>query len=89
MIEMIGEKTKTKNYNPEIVVVIVNKKINSRFYSVEQQKMVNNPLSGSVITDPLSTGSTYSFHLAAQQVTQGTCTPTLYKVVHDTSNMPK
>ena len=32
MIEMIGEKTKTKNYNPEIVVVIVNKKINSRFY---------------------------------------------------------
>ena len=89
MVKKIAEKTKTPNYKPEIVIVVVNKKINSKFYSMDKA-YVNNPVSGSVIADSLSTNEeTYSFHLAAQQVNQGSCTPTLYKVVHDTSKIPK
>jgi len=34
MIKVIGEKTKTAKYNPEIVIVTVNKKINSRYFEV-------------------------------------------------------
>lgn len=88
MIAIIGDKTKTKNYKPETICIVVNKKINSRYYSMES-KMLNNPDSGSVVIEPFNTGSFYSFHLAAQQVTQGTCTPTVFKVVHDRSKMPK
>ena len=36
MIHQIGEKTKTKNYDPEIVYMTVNKKISSRFYVTEK-----------------------------------------------------
>ena len=70
------------------MITVVNKKVNSKFYSMDQNN-INNPVSGSVIIDSLSTDKTYTFYLAAQQVTQGTCTPTLYKVVHDTSKMPR
>jgi hypothetical protein len=30
----IGEKTGQKNYNPEIMIITVNKKINSRYFSI-------------------------------------------------------
>ena len=58
MINQIGEKTKTKNYKPEIVYMMVNKKISSRFFTAEQDNpqqgnkflpKVFNPNSGSVI----------------------------------------
>lgn len=34
MIKIIGDKTKTPNYKPEIICVVVSKKINTRFFSV-------------------------------------------------------
>jgi aubergine-like protein len=45
--------------------------------------------SGSIIVEPLSRDDSYDFHLAAQKVTQGTCTPTLYRVAYDTTKMPQ
>lgn len=48
-----------------------------------------NPDSGSVMIESMSTPDSYDFHLAAQYVTQGTCTPTLFKVAYDTSKMPQ
>ena len=45
--------------------------------------------SGSVIAEPLSIDDSYDFHLAAQYVTQGTCTPTLFRVAYDTTKMPQ
>lgn len=34
MIKVIGDKTKTKNYNPELMICLVNKKISSRFFNI-------------------------------------------------------
>lgn len=48
-----------------------------------------NPESGSVVIDALSVDNMYDFHLAAQYVTQGTCTPTLFRVAYDTTKMPQ
>ena len=100
MVEQIGEKTKTKNYEPEIVYMTVNKKINSRFFIAEgnnhQQQGGNkfipkvlNPSSGSVIVEEVSKNDAYDFHLAAQLVTQGTCTPTHYTVAYNASKIPQ
>ena len=44
-----------------------------------------NPEPGSVIIDKLSVDDQFDFHLAAQKVTQGTCTPTQYVVGYDES----
>lgn len=57
MIKIIGKKTNTKNYNPEITIVAVNKKINTRYFLAEgdprqRQKFIPNlinPDSGSIM----------------------------------------
>ena len=35
----------------------------------------------------MSINDSYDFHLASQLVTQGTCTPTLFKVAYDTTSL--
>ena len=40
MLKTIILKTKVENYNPEIMIVTVNKKINSRFFSSDKSKKV-------------------------------------------------
>lgn len=96
MVKEIGAKTKTKNYNPQMVYVIVNKKINSRFYYAEKDNpqqgikfipRLSNPPSGSVLMEEMSKDDAFDFHLSAQYVTQGTCTPTHYRVAYDTSKI--
>jgi aubergine-like protein len=75
----------------------VNKKINARIFEAmdsgnSQGKFipkVNNPPSGSCVFDELSVDKQYDFHLTAQKVTQGTCTPTHYIVVHNDSKIPQ
>ena len=98
MIEEIGAKTKTPNYKPELLITIVNKKINNRYYAIGRENQQNpnkfvpelfNVDSGSIIAEPLSIDDSYDFHLAAQYVTQGTCTPTLFRVAYDTTKMPQ
>lgn len=80
------------------MIVTVNKKINTRYFAVGKENQQNpnkftpqlfNPDSGSVIAEPLSVEESYDFHLAAQYVTQGTCTPTLFRVAYDTTKMPQ
>lgn len=67
--------------------MIANTKINTRFYGVRNQTELVNPNSGSVMIDSLSSENLYDFHLAAQYVSQGTCTPTLFRVAYDNSKM--
>lgn len=96
MIQEIGAKTKTANYNPELMILVVNKKVNSRYYNVIKEAPpnkfapnVSNVDSGSILVEPLSIDNSYDFHLAAQYVTQGTCTPTLFRVAYDSSKIPQ
>jgi aubergine-like protein len=95
MINKIGVKTETKNYKPEIMIVVVNKKINSRYFMTGKDghnkflPELYNPDSGAVIAEEYSVDNSYDFHLASQYVTQGTCTPTLFKVAYDTTTMPQ
>ena len=46
-----------------------------------------NPQSGTVAFDELSVDQLYDFHLAAQRVTEGTCTPTHYFIAYTNSKI--
>lgn len=91
VIKKIGEKTKKPNYNPELMYIVVNKKINTRIFDTNDKigaqgkfpPKVFNPSSGTVVFDEISVDNLYDFHLTAQKVTQGTCTPTHYIVVRN------
>lgn len=57
-MSVIAEKTKTKNYNPQILFVGVNKKITMRFYNIQSKQQpgkfipnLSNPDSGSVVVE--------------------------------------
>ena len=87
-IDDVKKKAKKPNYKPEIIYVIVNKKINSRFFSPNRGELYN-PEPGSIIVDDLSMDGRFDFHLVAQKVNQGTSTPTHYVVAYDTSQIPQ
>jgi aubergine len=99
VIKKIGQKTGNANYNPEIVYTVVNTKLNVRIFDLSEgssqshsnkfQPKVTNPQSGTCVLDELSIDEMYDFHLTAQRVTEGTCTPTHYIVAHNTSKLPQ
>lgn len=73
----------------------MNKKINTRIFDNSSRggsvgkfmPDVTNSSSGTCVFDELSINNLYDFHLTAQKVTQGTCTPTHYIVVYDKSKL--
>ena len=84
------------SYDPEIVYLVVRKKIETRFFTENkgrsrgkfQEAKLFNPQPGTVIFEDLSRDNAYDFHLAAQKVTQGTTTPTQYVIAFNRSNVP-
>ena len=99
VVKKIAQKTNKENYNPEIIYSVVNTKINTRIFDISEgsgqthsnkfQPRVSNPQSGTVAFDELSVDQLYDFHLAAQKVTEGTCTPTHYIAAYHSSKMPQ
>ncbi len=81
---------KIKDYNPGIAFILCNKKINQRIFKQDDGQTgrsrtkggqgVMNPTSGTIIGSGISRYK-FDFHLAAQYVNQGTCTPTQFLVI--------
>lgn len=69
----------------KLAFVLINKRINIRFFRTGGNKLFNSD-AGTVIADEV-TSSNYDFYLTAQKVNQGTCTPTHFHVVYDTTGL--
>ena len=102
MIEKIGVSTKCPGYDPEVIIVLANKKFNTRifqfgnpYFDLKIQNpqrhphiQIKNADSGALVIEPLSSGL-YDFHLVPQYVPSGTSTPTLFRVGYEKSRMPQ
>ncbi|XP_055936429.1 piwi-like protein Ago3 [Argiope bruennichi] len=78
------------DYAPSLTVVVVQKRINTRIYTVEHEnnrKILKNPLPGTILDHSITRKKWYDFFLVSQHVRQGTVTPTHYIVVYDSSNI--
>jgi aubergine len=60
-----------------LVFVLTNKRVSTKFYT----QNFDNPQPGSVIDSTITSGN--DFYLISQKTTQGTVTPTHYKVLHN------
>ena len=60
--------------------IIVNKRLNTRIFSSNN----DNPLPGTIVDDVITLPSRYDFYLISQSVRQGTVSPTSYYVIYDT-----
>lgn len=75
------------------MVIVVNKKVNSRYHSVLKESQdskvlkIENVNSGSILVEPSDNNN--DSHLAAQFMTQSTPTPTMFRIANDTTKMPQ
>jgi aubergine-like protein len=74
------------SYNPRCGVIVVKKRINSRFFSKQGADIVNPP-PGTIIDSEVTRPEWYDFYLISQSVRQGTVTPTHYNICHDTTGL--
>lgn len=78
------------DYNPELVVVVVQKRIRTRMFCSEgdeKRGAIFNAPPGTVIDHTITSDTLYDFYLVSQHVGKGTVTPSHYVVVHDTSTL--
>lgn len=78
----------SENYSPQLAVVVVQKRINTRMYAVQNdrgRKALANPPPGSIMDHSVTRKSWYDYFLVSQHVRQGTVSPTHYVVIYDTS----
>lgn len=64
--------------------IVVNKKINTRLFTKDQNRCLRNPPPGTVVDDVITLPERYDFYLVSQSVRQGTVSPTGYNVVYST-----
>uniref|UniRef100_A0A8C6Q6P4 Piwi-like RNA-mediated gene silencing 1 n=1 Tax=Nothobranchius furzeri TaxID=105023 RepID=A0A8C6Q6P4_NOTFU len=75
-----------QDYKPKLSVVVVKKRISSRFFTYFQDRLTNPP-PGTVIDTEVTRPEWYDFYIVSQAVRSGSVSPTHYNVVYDTSGL--
>ena len=72
---------------PKLVFILVTKRINNRFYKIDKRKgRIGNPDSGLIVHSDVVSDDKFDFFMVAQNVNQGTATPTHYEVLLNESS---
>ncbi|CAF90293.1 unnamed protein product [Tetraodon nigroviridis] len=79
-------KSLGQDYRPKLSVVVVKKRIATRFFARIGGKTVNPP-PGTVIDTEVTRPEWYDFYIVSQAVPSGSVAPTHYNVIHDTSGL--
>lgn len=74
------------NEPPQMVFIVVNKRINTRFWQRSGER-VTNPEAGTVIDNDITLPERYEFFLVSQKCGQGTISPTNYNVLFDNTDL--
>lgn len=75
------------DYSPCLTVIIVSKRINTRFMTFNQTGDYTNPLPGTVVDHTIVKRDYFNFFLVSQKAGQGTVAPTHFLVIHNESDM--
>ncbi|XP_078105786.1 piwi-like protein 1 isoform X1 [Sander vitreus] len=79
-------KSMGHDYVPKLSVVVVKKRISSRFFAHINGK-VTNPPPGTIVDSEVTRPEWYDFYIVSQAVRSGSVSPTHYNVVYDTSGL--
>lgn len=71
------------DFKPKLAMVIVKKRIMTRFFRPDQREGFVNPQPGTIIDSFVTKDEWYDFFLVSQSVRQGTVSPTSYNVIFD------
>uniref|UniRef100_A0A672UWR8 Piwi-like protein 1 n=1 Tax=Strigops habroptila TaxID=2489341 RepID=A0A672UWR8_STRHB len=79
-------KSVGKDYNPRLTVIVVKKRVNTRFFA-ESVGSLKNPPPGTVVDVEVTRPEWYDFYIVSQAVRNGCVAPTHYNVIYDTSKL--
>ncbi|XP_070759890.1 piwi-like protein 1 isoform X2 [Enoplosus armatus] len=79
-------KSMGQDYTPKLSVVVVKKRISSRFFALLNGK-VSNPPPGTIVDSEVTRPEWYDYYIVSQAVRSGSVSPTHYNVVYDTSGL--
>ncbi|KFU89584.1 Piwi-like 1 [Chaetura pelagica] len=74
------------DYNPKLTVIVVKKRMSSRFFAVSGGGL-KNPPPGTVVDVEVTRPEWYDFFLVSQTVRNGCVAPTHYNVIYDSSKL--
>ncbi|XP_075754569.1 piwi-like protein 1 isoform X2 [Pelodiscus sinensis] len=77
-------KSVGKDYNPRLSVIVVKKRLNTRFFA-HMGGRLQNPPPGTVIDVEVTRPEWYDFFIVSQSVRNGSVSPTHYNVIYDNS----
>jgi len=96
---LAGFKMVNENYSPKFAEILITKRISDRVFGygqitsgygankVSRGEGFVNPTSGTLVAADIVSNDGFDYLLVAQNVTQGTCTPTRYNVIYDTTGL--
>nr|XP_028566225.1 piwi-like protein 1 [Podarcis muralis] len=73
-----------QDYNPKLTVIVVKKRVNTRFFA-QLGGRLQNPPPGTVIDLEVTRPEWYDFFIVSQSVRTGSVAPTHYNVIYDNS----
>ncbi|NXG47601.1 PIWL1 protein, partial [Psilopogon haemacephalus] len=79
-------KSVGKDYNPRLTVIVVKKRLNTRFFA-RYGEALKNPPPGTVVDVEVTRPEWYDFFIVSQAVRNGCVSPTHYNVIYDTSKL--
>ncbi|XP_021267988.1 piwi-like protein 1 isoform X2 [Numida meleagris] len=79
-------KTVGKDYNPRLTVIVVKKRVSTRFFA-QTGGGLKNPPPGTVVDVEVTRPEWYDFFIVSQAVRNGCVAPTHYNVIYDTSKL--
>ncbi|XP_068162691.1 piwi-like protein 1 [Antennarius striatus] len=87
-VDQIQESIRSmgQDYVPKLSVVVVTKRISSRFFDHMHGKVMNPP-PGTVVDTEVTRPEWYDFYIVSQAVRMGSVSPTHYNVVYDSSGL--
>lgn len=86
ILYQLQSKAKSEETVPKLTYIVVNKRINDRFF-VDINGELKNPEGGVVINSQVTNSHGFDFFMVAQKVQMGTATPTHYECLYNDSNL--
>ncbi|NXP52120.1 PIWL1 protein, partial [Heliornis fulica] len=75
-----------RDYNPRLSVIVVKKRLNTRFFA-QSDRALKNPPPGTIVDVEVTRPEWYDFFIVSQAVRNGCVEPTHYNVIYDTSKL--
>jgi aubergine-like protein len=86
-VKALENAIETMNQKVKLTVIVVKKRISTRFFLMDQRGNASNPAPGTMVDTEVTRPEWYDFFLVSQSVRQGTVTPTHFNIIKDDSGL--